>query len=303
MSPTEESMSVLVIDDSVDDQMFYRRVLKQAFGDRLRLEEEVSGESGLAAIERNEPRCVLLDYSLPGRNGIEVLKLLRAKHPHLPVVLLTGQGSEAVAVQSMKEGAQDYITKASITPESLGRVIRMAIDNSALQRRVGEQHAALELFTEALAHDLREPVRTVQSLVDDRDDDVLFTRTFITGPLGMHCNFLVAHDGKAGLATIRDRLGTEDPVDLILLDINMPVMNGFEMLEAMGEDAALSHIPVVMCSGSTRERDVERSRSLGALGYLAKPVRFEHLQPIIAKSTRIRLAESSAGQPVLMRVA
>jgi CheY-like chemotaxis protein len=139
-------------------------------------------------------------------------------------------------------------------------------------------------------------------LVDDRDDDVLFTRTFITGPLGMHCNFLVAHDGKAGLEAIRDRAGTEDPVDLILLDINMPVMNGFEMLEAMGEDETLGRIPAVMCSGSTREKDVARSRALGALGYLAKPVRFEHLQPIIARSASLRLAESGAGQPVLLRV-
>ena len=103
----EDTLNVLVIDDNVDDRMLYRRVLKKAFGDRLNLAEEASGERGLDAIAKTEPRCVLLDYSLPGRNGIEVLKRIRSKHPHLPVILLTGQGNEAVAVQSMKEGAQD----------------------------------------------------------------------------------------------------------------------------------------------------------------------------------------------------
>ena len=67
------------------------------------------------------PAGVLLDYSLPGRNGVEVLKRLRAKHPFVPVVMLTGQGNEAVAVIAMQEGAQNYISKATITPEALQR--------------------------------------------------------------------------------------------------------------------------------------------------------------------------------------
>jgi signal transduction histidine kinase len=136
----EDMLAVLVIDDNVDDRLLYRRVLKKAFGDRLSLAEEASGERGLDAIAKTEPRCVLLDYSLPGRNGIEVLKLIRLKHPHLPVILLTGQGSEAIAIRSMKEGAQDYITKATITVELLGLVIQMAMEKSALQKRVHEQH-------------------------------------------------------------------------------------------------------------------------------------------------------------------
>jgi signal transduction histidine kinase len=116
----------------------------------LSLAEEASGERGLDAIAKTEPRCVLLDYSLPGRNGIEVLKRIRSKHPHLPVILLTGQGNEAVAVQSMKEGAQDYITKATITPETLSRVIRVAMEHSALQQRVEEQHERMRERTAEL---------------------------------------------------------------------------------------------------------------------------------------------------------
>ncbi len=52
-----------------------------------------------------------------------------------------------------------------------------------------------------------------------------------------------------------------------------------------------------MCSGSTREKDKERSRALGAVGYLAKPVRFDQLQPIITKSTHLRLAPDAGGPP------
>ena len=111
-------VTILVIDDNVDDRELCSRVLKKVLGDRLRLVEAGSGERGLQAIEEHAPDCVLLDYSLPGHNGIEVLRRIRAKHAHLPVIMLTGQGNEAVAVMSMKEGAQDYIAKSAIALSS-----------------------------------------------------------------------------------------------------------------------------------------------------------------------------------------
>jgi signal transduction histidine kinase len=522
----EMQLNLLVIDDSVDDRMLYRRALTGAFGKRLNLTEEASGDNALDAIEHAEPLCVLLDYSLPGRNGIEVLKRIRAKHKHLAVVLLTGQGNEDIAVRAMKEGAQDYITKATITSETLSHVVHAAIEHGAMQRRIDEQHEALEIFTNALAHDLKEPVRTICSfahmicqgkvagaeqdeymrhirdagdrmgllidsvlsytqldgaaerkaetvnlneaveaakanlaaqfrergttfgtenlpdiagnrieiiqvlqnlmsnavshsptpvhiwvcaaveddtvrvsvrdngpgiapeqqrrifepfrrlsrdnahcglglaicrkiveahggkiecesdtglgasffftlpgaaalgtvpsakepiaptlqptktgalahvlLVDDRDDDILFTRALLTGPIGMRCNLVVARDGEEALTAMRIRVGKNDAIDLVLLDINMPVMNGFEMLEAMRDDPDVNRIPVVMCSGSTRESDKNRSRALGAIGYLAKPVHFEQLKPIIAMSSGLCLAPAEGGPPVLLRVA
>jgi signal transduction histidine kinase/CheY-like chemotaxis protein len=140
-------------------------------------------------------------------------------------------------------------------------------------------------------------------MVDDRDEDILFERSVLTGPRGMRCNFLSAHDGKEGLEAIRDRLRGNDRVDLVLLDINVPVMNGFEILQAIVEDADLKEIPVIMCSGSIWEKDIERARVLGALGYMVKPAFLEDLRPIIAKASNIRLVQSAAGRSVLMRVA
>ena len=65
---------------------------------------------------------MLLDYSLPGRNGVEILKRIRVKHPFVPVVMLTGLGNEKVAVDAMQEGAQNYISKATIDPQTLAPI-------------------------------------------------------------------------------------------------------------------------------------------------------------------------------------
>src|SRR4051812_45661755 len=124
-TPEKNLMNILIIDDSIDDCMLYSRVLHKSSDISYLITEAKDGEEGLKMICAEMPDCILLDYSLPGRNGVEVLKRIRASHPYLPVVMLTGQGNENVAVTAIQEGAQNYIAKSSITPESLQRAIRV----------------------------------------------------------------------------------------------------------------------------------------------------------------------------------
>ena len=161
-----DALRVLIIDDSEDDRILYRRALRKAPDIAYDIVEADNGDRGWRLIEETAPACVLLDYSLPGHNGIEVLKRLRVHHPFVPVVMLTGQGNEAVAVAAMREGAQDYIVKSTITPDAIQRAIRVAIDHCAMEKRIGEQRDSLEIFTRALAHDLKEPIRTIKSFLD-----------------------------------------------------------------------------------------------------------------------------------------
>jgi signal transduction histidine kinase len=131
-----------------------------------------TGEEGIAQLEESPIDCVLLDYSLPGKNGVSILRTIRANYPHMAVIMLTGQGNEAVAVEVMKAGAQDYILKERINQESLYRVINRAVTQCYMIQRIEEQRYSLELFTKALAHDLREPLRNVESLcklLEDRE--------------------------------------------------------------------------------------------------------------------------------------
>jgi CheY-like chemotaxis protein len=214
-----DMLNVLVIDDSDDDRDLYRRALNEAFGDRLRLAEASDGKSGLDAIEKAEPHCVLLDYSLPGRNGIEVLKRIRRGHPHLPIILLSGQGNEATAVQSIKEGAQDYFTKAMLTPAGLSRAVLASIKTAALKRRVDEQHVSLEIFTRAIAHDLTEPVRTVCSFARRLSVDEIPTdlrAEYVRHILAVGENMAVLIDTLLSY-TQSDRLG-EPGLEVLSLD-------------------------------------------------------------------------------------
>ncbi len=69
------------------------------------------GRDGLAALEREQPDLILLDVQMPGMSGFEVLAAIRQNHPSLPVIMITGFGSEDVATQALRLGADDYLTK------------------------------------------------------------------------------------------------------------------------------------------------------------------------------------------------
>jgi PAS domain S-box-containing protein len=146
--PAAPSHTVLVIDDNPDDREAFRRALKKADASYGYLE---AGDalSGIAMVEQQRPDCVLLDYSLPGLNGLVALQRIHEVDAFLPVLMLTGQGSEAIAVQAIREGAHNYLVKATVTPNLLHRAIVSAIKHAALERQISEQR--LEIHKQKLA--------------------------------------------------------------------------------------------------------------------------------------------------------
>lgn len=96
-----------------------------------------------------------------------------------------------------------------------------------------------------------------------------------------------AGDGVEGL----QKLGEHADVDLILLDINMPRMNGLEFLGEVKRDPALSEIPVVVVSTEGKEEDTERAMELGASAYITKPFQSENVLEIVSKLTMSGITE------------
>jgi CheY-like chemotaxis protein len=119
-------------------------------------------------------------------------------------------------------------------------------------------------------------------LVDDNDDDVLLLEESLRD--SKFVNLLqVVRDGEEALNYLRRQgpFANATLPGLVLLDINMPKVNGFEVLSAMKEDPVLRTIPVVMLTTSTRDEDIVRSYSGGACSFVSKPVSFEKLKEVI----------------------
>lgn len=137
-------------------------------------------------------------------------------------------------------------------------------------------------------------------LVDDDESDIELARLALIDDTGMQCHLSVAYNGKSALDMIRESQKTEQKIDLILLDINMPGMNGFEFLTELRNDQNLKDIEVIICSGSNYEKDRQSAAALGTAGYLLKPPRFENLVLLLQKIPRLNLFQE-AGYHKLLR--
>ncbi len=123
---------VLIVEDSAIDRENYRRLLSRNREYDFEIRECDSGAAAMEAFRQDRPDCILLDYNLPDVDGIEFLSAMQAEGPlyALPLVLmLTGQGTSNVAVESLRRGATDYLVKNSIDSDTLNLAINKALAN------------------------------------------------------------------------------------------------------------------------------------------------------------------------------
>ncbi|GAB4342181.1 MAG: hybrid sensor histidine kinase/response regulator [Leptolyngbyaceae cyanobacterium] len=160
----EETLKILVVDDDEVDRLAVRRALKSA-GFSVDLLEACDYSSAIVTLKEAEFDCVFLDYRLPDKDGLALVQDLRRQGIKIPLIVLTGQGDEQIAVDVMKAGATDYLSKSKVSADTLSYVLRNAL-------RLYEAERAIELanqkrerlsreredFVYRLTHDLRTPL-------------------------------------------------------------------------------------------------------------------------------------------------
>ena len=135
----------------VDDHTIVREGLKQILGEEKDLvvsDEASNGQEALQKIGKNAYDCVLLDISMPGRSGLEVLKDIKALRPKLPVLILSMHSEELYAIRALRAGASGYLTKASASEELIGAIRKVAAGRKYVSTSLAEK-LAFELDADA----------------------------------------------------------------------------------------------------------------------------------------------------------
>ncbi len=160
---SQRSVRLLVVDDDTVDRIAILRALRSGRVD-AEIREADSVDSALAVLYEQQIDCVLLDFYLPGGDGLTVIEAARKAKLTAPFIMLTGQGDESLAVDLMKRGAADYVPKNLLTPERLVQSLRYVLRLNEAERREDEARRALARHANQLAQLTEATLRIHRSL-------------------------------------------------------------------------------------------------------------------------------------------
>ncbi|MGB3200495.1 MAG: response regulator, partial [Nodosilinea sp.] len=138
-----KALDILLVDDDAVDRMAICRALNRA-DLAVQVTEANSAKEAIAHLSRSSYDCVFLDYRLPEQDGLSLIRQWRAEGVTIPLVVLTGQGDEQIAVDLMKAGASDYLIKTRVSPDRLALLLRNALRVYEAEQREATALAQLQ---------------------------------------------------------------------------------------------------------------------------------------------------------------
>ncbi|HVI28644.1 HAMP domain-containing protein [Hansschlegelia sp.] len=255
---------LLVVEDNAAEQLGVTELLGH---DDIDISTVGTGREALAALREDPADCVVLDLKLPDMSGFEVLEKIRddASLSDVPVVIFTGRELSPDEDAQLHTMARSVVVKGVESPERL-------LDETALflHRVVHQLPADKQKMLERLHSSDEDLVGRTVLLVDD-DARNIFALSSVLERRGM--NVLTATTGSEAISVIQ----TCPEVAIVLMDIMMPGMDGYETMQVIRADPAFRRLPMIALTAKAMKGDREKCLEAGASDYLAKPVNTEQL--------------------------
>ena len=265
----------------IEDDVFLGDVLVQKLkGEGFEAILSRDGKEGYQKIKESKPDLILLDIILPTMNGYEILEA-KQKDPSIsgiPVIIISNSGQPVEINRALTLGVKDYLVKAQFDPEEVLVKVRLQ-----LQGGVGTpESASLQPSPNPSGKSSDLSGKTIMWVEDDRFLSDIIARKLTT----THCALVHADNGEEAINILK----SQTP-DIILLDILLSGIDGFEILRQIKADERLKNIPVILLSNLGQQTDIDKGKELGAARFLIKATVtldeiIDEIKAVLAESKR-----------------
>jgi signal transduction histidine kinase/DNA-binding response OmpR family regulator len=241
-----------------------------------------NAENGLDSLLNKEVDCVILDMGVPDIKSYEALEAMKVNKglENIPVIIFTGKSMSRNEDMHIRKYADSIVVK---TAHSYRRIL----DEVSLFLHLVEENKKAGAGTSAKTKPLSEVLTGKTVLVADDDVRNIFSLTRALEQHQMHV--VPAIDGKEALHRLEDKEG----VDIVLMDMMMPEMDGYEAIANIRKQARWKNLPVIAVTAKAMAGDREKCIQAGASDYISKPVDLDQLISLL----RIWLYDSSGKRP------
>lgn len=217
------------------------------------------GEKGLALAESERPDLVLLDLVLPRMDGYQVLEKIRTnkKTENLKVYIISNLGQNGEVDSSLARGADGYIIKSSLTPaqllENVEKIFRgqSTEKNKIVQKCVPRNRSAI-------------PEKKIGKVLLVEDEEAIIDMY----KLRLTKEGFEVEVAKNGIWAVK--LAKAKKFDIIIMDIIMPAMSGYEAVKQLKADKKTKELPIIVLSNSAQDNEIEEAKRMGVSAYFLK---------------------------------
>jgi HAMP domain-containing protein/CheY-like chemotaxis protein/GAF domain-containing protein len=226
-----------------------------------------TGEAALDVLGRERFDCIVLDLKLPDMGGFALLETLKEdeQNSSIPVIVYTGKELTRREETKLKKFAESIVVKDASSPE------RLLDETSLFLHRVERKLPKEKRRMLEQLHSGDEVLKQRKILIVDDDVRNVFALTSVLESNGMEV--LYAENGEDGIELLR----SHPEIDLVLMDIMMPGMDGYETMRAIRSDEAFNQLPIISLTAKAMKGDREKSIASGASDYITKPVDTDQL--------------------------
>jgi two-component system, sensor histidine kinase and response regulator len=224
-----------------------------------------NGSEALRILQNRRVDFVISDLNMPLLSGLELLKAVRAdqKLAHLPFIMITAESERIHVEEIISNGVSDLLIKP-YTGESLSRHVDKMLSWHSTKNLRNSASPTAKQATPAFTKNTRGTARPTILVVDDSADNLMLLSSIFK----QHYRVRIANSGEKALEICQ----SNSPPDLVLLDIMMPGMDGFEVARRMREHPTSETIPVIFVTAETGEDERHKCLELGAVDFVSKPV-------------------------------
>jgi PAS domain S-box-containing protein len=273
-APRPQQARILAVDDSANAREIYRGLLHaMGYQHTVASSADAALEELAAAASTRPYHLVLLDWKMPMVDGFEAAQRIRragAAVGRPKLVMVTAYGADAVAQRARREGFDGYLTKP-LNESSLRSAIQSALGGA------GAPPAQAAAQKEDETVDILKGCRIL--LVEDNELNQIVAADLLGGVAGALVT--VAQDGAQAIA----RLDTE-PFDVVLMDLQMPGMDGYEATQRLRADPRHATLPIVAMTAHAMARDREQCLAAGMNAFISKPFDPHELFSVVARMVR-----------------
>lgn len=273
----QDLRKVLIVEDDDVQRKAIRQLIED---DKMKLEVAATGGEALKAIEKEDFDCMIMDLNLPDMSGFDLLQKIGEDkdRPAPPIIVYTGRDLTRDEEARLRRYSQSIIIKGARSPERL-------LDEVTLFLHRVESQLAPE--RQKILENLRNREQLLEGkriLIADDDMRNTFALTAALEQKGAH--IVLGKNGEEAIARLKDG----GPVDLVLMDVMMPVMDGYQAMREIRKDARYQNLPIIALTAKAMKDDRDKCLEAGANDYLTKPVDIEKLVSLI----RVWLSQGGA---------